>query len=139
MNSGTGTGPSTSTLASGLTSTLTSTLTSGLTSTLTSTSNTGETFQKKAIDVENTKLTYYTEKAKEDAVQTQEENLFINLSISEILKNISRTFIDIMNDITKEGPRDLIRIIGRGDRMIYVGIIILFISFSIYLVDITAA
>ena len=98
---------------------------------------TGETFEKKVADAENIKLTYYTEKAKEETDKTQEENLFINLSISQIMKNIARTFIDIMNDLVREGPRDLIRILGREDRMIYVGIIILFITFCIYLVDIT--
>jgi hypothetical protein len=95
------------------------------------------TFQKKVIDVENAKLTYYTEKAKEETSRGQEEKLFINMSLGQIMANISRTFIDIINELMTKGPGDLLQILGREDRMIYVGIIILFITFCIYIVDIT--
>jgi len=99
-----------------------------------------ETFQKKVQDLETQKLTYYSEKTNTAAAEEKTENLFIQLSLRQIMINISNTFIGIMNDIltpSSEG-RDYLAIISKEDRLIYVGIIVVFLAFCLYLVDITS-
>jgi hypothetical protein len=102
-----------------------------------------QTFERKVLETENKNLTYYTEKTNKEAIQQKTENLFINLSIKEILINLSKTFVGILNDLLTPGNLSLtggriIDILFKEDRMIYVGLLILFISFSIYLIDITS-
>jgi hypothetical protein len=101
-----------------------------------------ETFQKKVQDLETQKLTYYAEKTNAASAQEKTENLFIHLSLRQIMMNISNTFIGIMNDILNPAdpatPRDYLSIISKDDRLIYVGIIVVFIAFCLYLVDITS-
>jgi hypothetical protein len=99
-----------------------------------------ETFQKKVQDLETQKLTYYSEKTNTAAAEEKTENLFIQLSLRQIMINISNTFIGIMNDIltpSSEG-RDYLAIISKDDRLIYVGLIVVFLAFCLYLVDITS-
>ena len=98
------------------------------------------TFQKKVQDLEKQKLTYYTEKTNSIVTDDKTENLFIHLSLREIIMNISKTFIDILDDLLKLKPasvREYLDILGKGDRLIYVGIIVVFIAFCLYLIDIT--
>jgi hypothetical protein len=98
-----------------------------------------QTFERRVLDNEGQKLTYYSEKSNRLKIDETTEKLFINLSLKEILMNISLTIINIINDIVQCGirsPRDILSILGRDDRLIYVGIVIIFISFGIYVVDI---
>ncbi len=100
-----------------------------------------QTFERKVLETEKQNLTYYTEKANKAATQQKTENLFINLSIKEILVNLSKTFVGILNDLMTPGNLTggrIIEILFKEDRMIYVGLLILFIAFSIYLIDITS-
>lgn len=55
------------------------------------------------------------------------------LSVSEILKKVSQTIIDIINDLI---DRKFSLAILRGDRLMYIGILILIIAYMVYLVDI---
>ena len=98
------------------------------------------TFQKKVQDLEKQKLTYYTEKTNSIVADDKKENLFIHLSLREIIMNISKTFVDILDDLLKLKPasvREYLDILSKGDRLIYVGIIVVFIAFCLYLIDIT--
>ncbi len=98
-----------------------------------------ETFQKKVQDLETQKLTYYSEKTNASSAEEKTENLFVHLSLRQIMINISNTFIGILNDIlTPSKDRDYLAIIAKEDRLIYVGIIVVFIAFCLYLVDITS-
>ena len=97
-------------------------------------------FEKRVMEREGQRLAYYSEKARQEETKKIDDSLFINLSVMQILTNISVTFADILNDILNEGikgPQDLVRILGRGDRLIYTGLIILLISFAFYIIDIT--
>lgn len=100
-----------------------------------------QTFERKVINAENQKLTYYTEKANKAAAEQKTENLFINLSVKEILSNLSAAFVGILNDLmTPETPLSVstvLHILTKEDRLIYVGLVLLFVAFSIYLIDIT--
>jgi hypothetical protein len=101
-----------------------------------------QTFERKVLNDEKTKLTYYTEKANIVATQEKTENMFINLSVKQILVNLSNAFVGILNDFMSPpggvlNTATAISILTKEDRLIYVGLLVLFISFSIYLIDIT--
>jgi hypothetical protein len=98
------------------------------------------TFQKKVQDLEKQKLTYYTEQTNSIVADDRAENLFIHLSLRQIIMNISKTFIGILDDLLTLKPasvREYLDILSKGDRLIYVGIIVVFIAFCLYLIDIT--
>lgn len=85
------------------------------------------------------KLRYYTEKANLKREEYTEDNLFINLSLREILGKLSSTFIDILTELTTvkiTSIKDIVIIFFTGDRMIYIGLMLLIIAFFIYLLDI---
>ena len=98
-------------------------------------------YQKEAILQEKNHLKYYTEQANAEVVQQQEDNRFINLSIKQILMNLSATLIAILNEsLDSKNHRDIgsfITIFFKEDRMIYIGILLLLIAIGFYIVDIT--
>jgi hypothetical protein len=103
--------------------------------------NRHQMFQRNVEKQENKNLTYYSDTSNNKKDDTTEEKLFINLSIAQILANLSQTVIDIINDVTSGKATDArsgLMILFRGDRMIYVGLILLFISFSIYIIDVAS-
>jgi hypothetical protein len=75
----------------------------------------------------------------------EEEKKFYDLSLRELYKNTLQTIIDILNDITNaysNGYVDnnnyiyiIINILSKEERRLYVGIILLFLSFIIYFID----
>ena len=80
-------------------------------------------------------LKYYSDVA---TSETPEENdSFINLSLVEIGQNISRTFADCLTEFLLIKEFDInavINILTKEDRLIYIGIIILFVALCIFLV-----
>jgi hypothetical protein len=97
-----------------------------------------ETFQRRVLNIEKEKLTYYTEKSTKLKNEEVMHNLFIHLSIFEILKNTSKTLIKIIDDLLNYkiyNMKDVLTIFTKDDRLIYLGIIMLFISFSLYIID----
>jgi hypothetical protein len=69
---------------------------------------------------------------------------FFNISILDIYKNTIQTIIDIINeithllDITKNYDnifRKILRIFFKNERMFYIGIILIILSFIIYFID----
>jgi hypothetical protein len=100
-----------------------------------------DTFHRGVEQQEKQKLTYFADTSNNKKHDQEDDKLFINLSVAQILLNISSTVINIINDITNGHIKDfqsLARIFFVADRAIYVGIILLFIAFSIYIIDITS-
>jgi hypothetical protein len=69
---------------------------------------------------------------------------FFNISILDIYRNTIQTIIDIINeithllDITKNYDnifRKILRILFKNERMFYIGIILIILSFIIYFID----
>jgi len=69
---------------------------------------------------------------------------FFNISILDIYRNTIQTIIDIINeithllDITKNYDnifRKILRIFFKNERMFYIGIILIILSFIIYFID----
>lgn len=97
-------------------------------------------FEKQAINNEEQQLKYYTIKANQEVSEHIQHMLLLNMSISEILQRMSQTVIDIINDLTNTDDlnlRNVIIILFKGDRMVYIGLILILIALSFYLIDIT--
>jgi hypothetical protein len=97
-----------------------------------------ESYIKRVISEEDRKLTYFTER---DRNRPEDDRLFINLSIKEVLHGMSIAFINIINDIVsgqQASMSDYIMAFFKGDRMIYVGLLLILVAFSIYIIDITS-
>ena len=98
-----------------------------------------QTFESRVLATEGEKLKYYSEKSNRLEDLKEDEKLFINLSLKNILINISSTVINIINELVENGiktPHEVLKVVSKGDRLIYIGIIILFITFGVYIVDI---
>jgi hypothetical protein len=75
----------------------------------------------------------------------KEDKNFYDLSLKDIYKNTLQSIIDIINDIAKaynNGYIDnnnyiyvLIDILSKEERRLYIGIILIFLSFIIYFID----
>jgi hypothetical protein len=60
----------------------------------------------------------------------------IDLSIGKLYMNTIQTIIDIINEsVTAVNYNDYIKIITKDDRLFYVGIILIILSFVIYFID----
>ena len=70
-------------------------------------------------------LNSFSEKNRKEAVK---KTVFYNLSLKQILDNFLLTWNDIINEILAS----IIEITTKGDRLIYVGIMLIIISFFIY-------
>lgn len=66
-----------------------------------------------------------------------------NLSVKEIADNLSKTFIDMLNEFSlyrnDENKRwtDYARILTHEDRLIYVGIIFVIVSLIVFFIDVS--
>lgn len=76
--------------------------------------------------------------------ERKDDDDFFNISILDIYKNTIQTIIDIINDmthlfdITKNYNnifRKILRILFKNERMFYIGIIFIILSFIIYFID----
>jgi len=103
--------------------------------------STNQHYERKVIEQEGEKLRYYTEIGQIKRNKEEEDQMFMNLSIRELLRNTSFVFIAILNDIVSgeiKTFKDFISVFFKGNRMAYIGIIIVFIAFSVYIIDITS-
>ncbi len=97
-------------------------------------------YQENAIKKEKDKLKTYTITSNEEQEKGEVQKLLINMSIKEILINISETFNSVLNDLlNNEGITldFLIQTFTKDDRLLYISMIILFIGFCLYFIDIT--
>ena len=90
---------------------------------------------------EGEQLTYYTDRTNQSQESEERDKLFINLSVTEILRGISRTFIDIINEFVTGkvyNVSSLLTTFFSGDRMIYVGILFVMIGYAMYIIDLAS-
>ena len=67
----------------------------------------------------------------------------MDIKLVDIYKNTIQTIIDIINEISiitsnynyKTVYNDIYKIIFKKDRLVYIGIILIFLSFVIYFID----
>ena len=100
-----------------------------------------QSYERKVQEHEGTKLTYYSDIGNKEQTEDEEEKLFVNLSLKELLQGISETIIAIINDLVSGNVRDvesLVLVIFKKNRMVFLGLILVFIAFCVYLIDITS-
>lgn len=98
-------------------------------------------FEQRVLEGEQEQLHYYAERSNQKQANDKRDQLLVNLSIKQILSNWSQTFVDILTDLTTgqvTGVRSLLKVLFKDDRMIYVGLTLVMIALSIYLIDITS-
>ena len=72
-----------------------------------------------------------------------ENKKIFNLSLNDIFKNVSNTFTDILNELViyynedNKNINNFFIIFTLKQRLIYIGILIIVISFSLWLIDIS--
>jgi hypothetical protein len=95
-------------------------------------------YEARVVEDEGRTLKYYTDIANSRSQREEEERLITNMSLTLILENISKTIIAIINDIVSGNattPSELFSVFFRDNRMMYIGFVLMFIAFSIYLVS----
>lgn len=99
------------------------------------------TYQQKVLNTEGERLRYYTAISGDARDKERLGQMFINMSVRDILMKLSYTVIQIINELTSgeiESFRDVVTVFFKEDRMIYIGILVVAISFAMYLIDITS-
>ena len=81
---------------------------------------TQDQYNKERINREYNELYMKSREATQEEIKKKESERIYNLSIKEIIKRASQTYIDIINEI--------IKIFTLKDRLIYVGILIVVLS-----------
>jgi phosphate uptake regulator len=77
----------------------------------------------------------------EREIRLKEDKKIYNLSLKEIFKNLMNYMVEMINEITKfiETPNkdynNLITILTREDRLIYLGLVIIIISMVLYFIS----
>ena len=76
--------------------------------------------------------------------ERKDDDDFFNISLLDIYKNTIQTIIDIINDTThlfditqnyNNIYRKILKILFKNERMFYIGIILIILSFIIYFID----
>ena len=99
----------------------------------------------------NNKIINYENKINNKNIQDKQSKEFLNLSLNDIFQNFTKTLILILNDIVifidnyldpkKEKSNlliDFLEIFIIEDRLLYVGLFFILISFFIYFMDISS-
>lgn len=99
----------------------------------------------------NNKIINYENKINNKNIQDKQSKEFLNLSLNDIFQNFTKTLILILNDIVifidnyldpkKEKSNlliDFLEIFINEDRLLYVGLFFILISFFIYFMDISS-
>jgi hypothetical protein len=96
----------------------------------------------KSMEEQQRRLKYFTDTTNEELRQGQEQEVFINLSLVNLLEKFASTIITIINELLALDKTttfsDFVYIFVRGDRLIYLGLLGLMIALAMYLIDITS-
>ena len=93
-------------------------------------------YDRKIIQNERNRLRKLSNMANKEIEENIKTSLVQNLSLKVIITNTINTLVDILQELSK-GHR-LEDIFLRGDRMFYLGLLTVFVSFCLYLINITS-
>lgn len=97
--------------------------------------------EMKSMEEQQRRLNYFTTTTNEELQQQQEKEVFINLSLVQLMSKMSATIIAIINEllaITKDTEfSEIIYIFIKEDRLVYLGILLFMIALAVYIIDIT--
>ena len=93
-------------------------------------------YDRKIIQNERNRLRKLSNMANIEIEENIKTSLVQNLSLKVIITNTINTLVDILQELSK-GDR-LEDIFLKGDRMFYLGLLTVFVSFCLYLINITS-
>jgi hypothetical protein len=102
-------------------------------------------YEKLKISEQYNKLYSNVYKENKENVQVYENTKIFNLSFNQLIKNASITYINLINDLSiyffKNNEKSFNKlgvIITKDDNLFYIGILILIISFLLWIINITS-
>lgn len=92
-------------------------------------------------ELEERSLKYISDKATDDQQETNNGELLVNKSVKDIAIASRNTIVDILSELSSPGlsVAKVINIVFKGDRLVYVGLIVITISLLLYLLDVTGS
>lgn len=100
-------------------------------------------FDKYLISKQQEALHKKSLKASVQAIKDKENERFYNLSMLNIANNTMSTLVSVLNDLVKffndkhKTLGKLYNIFVKEDRLIYLGLVIIFLSFTLYFITVT--
>ncbi len=101
-------------------------------------------FDKFLISKQQESLNKKSLKATAQSIKDKDDEKFYNLSISQVLQNTTKTLVDVINDIVifindqHKTFGELFNIFTKSDRLIYLGLVFVFISIVLYFIMVTS-
>lgn len=102
-------------------------------------------YEKLKLAQQYNKLYASSLRENEEEVRQYENKKFYNMSLKLLLQNASQVYIDLINELsnyfTHNDEKTLNKlgyIITKGENMIYIGLLVVVIAFSLWFIDITA-
>ena len=102
-------------------------------------------YEKLKLAQQYNKLYASSLRENEEEVRLYENKKFYNMSLKLLLTNASQVYIDLINELsnyfTHNDEKTLNKlgyIITKGENMIYIGLLVVVIAFSLWFIDITA-
>jgi hypothetical protein len=93
---------------------------------------------QRAVELnEQDALTYYTQRA--NTRRSDSQVLFVDLTLKQIIRNMSQTFVEILNELVSgqvQTKEQLVMTFFKGDRMVYIGTLLVLVALVIYVSDI---
>ncbi len=102
-------------------------------------------YEKLKIAEQYNKIYLQSQKENEERNKLKINKRIYNMSISEIVKNASLVYMNVMNDIIifmtnpaeKKDWNKFANIFVDSDNMIYIGLLLVLVSFSLWVIDVT--
>ena len=91
-------------------------------------------FKRNVIKKGKERIDFFTQRDNQDKIIKGRDKQIFNLSLKEILENLSQTVIDLLTDIIS-GNIHSIGDLFKGDRILYLGILLFFVAMAIYIID----
>ena len=101
-------------------------------------------FDKFLISKQQESLNKKSLKATEQSIKDKNNEKFYNLSMKHVLQNTTKTLVDVINDIVifvndqHKTFGKLFNIFTKSDRLIYLGLVFVFISIVLYFIMVTS-
>lgn len=102
-----------------------------------------------AESLEDRRLNYYSLQSNQELMEERKQKTFFQMSLIEIYNKLSSTLITILTELTdiiqtskmeNKFPtvKEVVDIFVQDDRLIYIGITLIFLTMTMYFIDLTS-
>lgn len=102
-------------------------------------------YEKLKLAEQYNKLYLNSMSESEKLASIEENKKVYNMSFKDLAQNASKVYIQIINELTnyltyndERNLNQLGNILSKGENMIYIGLLVILISFSLWLIDVTS-